>query len=97
MLLVFRASNDILNAMGDVTLTRRDATISLFHADTLSVQNAYLCKTEKKKKLFMVTTNKIQDTRKPKKVKTIISFYLLRFVSDAKRCLKKILTTSMYI
>ena len=44
--------------MGDVTLTRRDATISLFHADTLSVQNAYLCKTEKNKKLFMVTTNK---------------------------------------
>ena len=76
VLLVFRASNDILNAMGDVTLTRRDATISLFHADTLSVQNAYLCKTEKKKKLFMVTTNKIQDTRKPKKVKTVISFYL---------------------
>ena len=77
MLLVFRASNDILNAMGDVTLTRRDATISLFHADTLSVQNTYLCKTEKKKKLFMVTTNKIQEyTRKPKKVKTIISFYL---------------------
>lgn len=70
VLSVFRASNDTLNAMGDVTLTRRDATISLFHADTLSVQNAYLCKTEKKK-LFMVTTNKMQDTRKPKKVKTI--------------------------
>ena len=30
-----------LNAMGDVTLTRRDATISIFHADTLSVQNTY--------------------------------------------------------
>lgn len=38
-----------LNAMGDVTLTRRDATISIFHADTLSVQNTYLCKTEKRK------------------------------------------------
>lgn len=74
VLLVFRALNDILNAMGDVTLTRRDATISLFHADTLSVQNAYLCKTEKKKKLFMVTTNKMQDTRKPKKVKTVNHF-----------------------
>lgn len=63
-----------LNAMGDVTLTRRDATTSIFHADTLSVQNAYLCKTEKKKKLFIVTTNKMQDTRKPKKVKTVIHF-----------------------
>lgn len=67
-----------LNAVGDVTLTGRDATIPIFHADTLSV--------------WMLIYVKLKESEN---YNFILPF--LRFVSDAKRCLKKILTAKIHV